>query len=202
MKFREIFRFELTYQLRRVWTWLYFAVVLLFSYQIAREAFANNVQPGYNFNGPWVVSNVMIFASMVGLMISTALSGDSAARDVHTRMYPLIYTTPVGKAAYLGGRFLAAFVLNASMLAIVPILLFMMAILRQGSATLLGPFHAASYLTPLLAIALPNAFIVTALLFTMAALSRRSMVSYLGSLGLFGATVLSWQLLAFGAWLS
>ena len=34
-----------------------------------------------------------------------------AARDVQTRMHPLTYTAPVSKADYLGGRFLAGFIL-------------------------------------------------------------------------------------------
>ncbi len=36
-------------------------------------------------------------------------------------MHPLIYTTPISKADYLGGRFLAAFVLNALILLAVPL---------------------------------------------------------------------------------
>ena len=41
------------------------------------------------------------------------LGGAAAARDVQTRMHPLTCTAPVSKADYLGGRFLAAFVLKA-----------------------------------------------------------------------------------------
>ncbi len=32
MKFREIFRFELAYQVRRVAVWLYFAVLLIVAF--------------------------------------------------------------------------------------------------------------------------------------------------------------------------
>lgn len=41
------------------------------------------------------------------------LGGAAAARDVQTRMHPLTCTALVSKADYLGGRFLAAFVLKA-----------------------------------------------------------------------------------------
>jgi ABC-type phosphate transport system permease subunit len=40
---------------------------------------------------------------------------------VQTRMHPLIYAAPISKADYLGGRFLAAFVLNAVILLAVPL---------------------------------------------------------------------------------
>jgi hypothetical protein len=41
------------------------------------------------------------------------VGGAAAARDVRTRMHPLTYTAPGSKADYVGGRFLAAFVLKA-----------------------------------------------------------------------------------------
>ena len=45
--------------------------------------------------------------------MATAVAGEAAARDVQTGMHSLTYTAPVNKIDYLGGRFLAAFVLNA-----------------------------------------------------------------------------------------
>ncbi len=50
------------------------------------------------------------------LLEAEPLAAVAAARDVETRMHPLLYTSPVGKAAYLGGRFLAAFTLGALMI--------------------------------------------------------------------------------------
>ncbi len=54
------------------------------------------------------------------VLVTAALAGDAATRDVQVRMEPLVYTTPVGKGAYLGGRLLAAFALNALVLLAVP----------------------------------------------------------------------------------
>ena len=96
-------------------------------------------------------------------------------------MDPLFYTTPVGKAAYLGGRFLAAFVLYAVILLAVPLGLLLAAVVPGPEAELIGPFRPAAYLGAYLFLALPNAFVATAFLFSMAALSRRAMASYLGS---------------------
>jgi len=64
-------------------------------------------------NAPFVIAAVTVFGSLMWLLVATAVAGDAAARDVETRMHPLTYTAPVSKADYLGGRFLAAFVLNA-----------------------------------------------------------------------------------------
>ena len=72
-------------------------------------------------NDPYFVASMTLLGSLMGLLIAPQLAGDAAARDVQTRMDPLFYTTPVGKAAYLRGRFLAAFILYAVVLLAVPL---------------------------------------------------------------------------------
>ena len=57
-----------------------------------------------------------VFGGLIWLLVAAAVAGEAAARDVATGMHPLTYTAPVSKAEYLGGRFLAAFVLNALIL--------------------------------------------------------------------------------------
>src|SRR4051812_13128494 len=107
-------RFEIGQQLRRPWTWLYFAALLAISFQIAIQGYTENARTGgYFFNAPFVIASITVVASAMGLLVSAAFAGDAGARDTQTRMYPLVYTSPVGEGAYLGGRFLAAFALNA-----------------------------------------------------------------------------------------
>jgi ABC-type transport system involved in multi-copper enzyme maturation permease subunit len=127
----------------------------------------------------------------MGLLIAPQLAGDAAARDVQTRMDPLVYTTPVGTAAYLFGRFLAAFILYAAVLSAVPLGLLLAAVVPGPEPELIGPFRPAAYFAAFLSFALPNAFITTAFLFSMAALSRRAMATYLGSLLLFSVVIFS-----------
>ncbi|HEX2092568.1 MAG TPA: hypothetical protein VHG28_09215, partial [Longimicrobiaceae bacterium] len=203
MKLGEIFRFEITYQSRRVSTWLYVAVLAGLTFHMAREAYVDNARSGgYFFNAPFVIAVVTLFGSLMGLLVPAALSGDVAARDVQTRMYPLVYTTPVGRAAYLGGRFLAAFALTALILLAVPVGLLLAVFVPGPEPELIGPFRPAVYLAAYLVLALPSAFVTSALLFSMAALSRRAMASYLGGVLLFVATLLSWQFVAvqLGMW--
>jgi hypothetical protein len=110
MKFREIFRFELAYQLRRVSTWVYFVVLFVFGFLIMR---AGTPADGVFLNTPAFVAFFTVMGGVIWLLLAGAVAGDAAARDVETRMHPLTYTAPVSKADYLGGRFLAAFVLNS-----------------------------------------------------------------------------------------
>ena len=111
MKFREIFRFEFLYQARRVRTWLYFGVLFVV---------ANRLRDG-GVNAPFTIAQETLLAGLLWILMAPAVAGSAAARDVQTRMHPLVYTTPISKADYLWGRFLAAFVLNALILLAVPL---------------------------------------------------------------------------------
>src|SRR4028119_1125616 len=105
MKFRKIFRFELTYQLRHVSTWLLLAVMLLFGFMILRMV---TLKEGTYLNAPGTIAFFTVFGSVIWLVIGGGIAGDAATRDVQTRMHPLTYTTPVNKVSYLGARFLSA----------------------------------------------------------------------------------------------
>jgi ABC-2 type transport system permease protein len=177
VKFREIFRFEFVYQARRVRTWLYFGVLFAVAY-LLRDG---------GINSPFTVAQETLLAGLLWILMGPAVAGSAAARDVQTRMHPLVYTTPISKADYLGGRFLAAFVLNALILLAVP--LGMLAALLFGTKSeTVGPFPPAVYFSAYGVLVLPTAFTFTAVQFSSAALRRRAVVSYLGTV-LFLVTV-------------
>jgi len=197
MRLLETARFEIAYQARRPWTWLYFAVLLALSLQIVLEAYTGGARDGgYAFNSPFVITSITVLTGAMGLLVSAALAGDAGARDVQTRMHPLLYTTPTSRRAYLTGRFLAAFVLNALVLTSVQLALLLSAVMPGLEPDLLGPFRPAAYLGAYFVYALPTAFATTALLFSLAALGRRAIASYLGAVLLFFASMFVWFIVA------
>ena len=175
MKLREIFRFEFVYQARRVRTWLYFAVLFAVAFQLRRGV----------VNSPFAIAQETILAGLLWVLMAPAVAGSAAARDAQTRMHPLVYTTPISKADYLGGRFLAAFVLNALILLAVPLGMLAALLLPGMEPEIVGPFRPAVYLSSYGVLALPTAFAFTAVQFSLAALKRRAVVSYLGSVLVF-----------------
>ncbi|NIR43332.1 MAG: ABC transporter permease [Gemmatimonadetes bacterium] len=181
MRLREIFRFELGYQLRRVPTWLYVAFLAFVAFVWTGENYLAYARNGdFFFGAPFVVAEVTVVLCVFWMLVAAYVAGDAAARDVETGMHPLTYTTPVRKADYLGGRFLAAFVLNALILLAV-LAGILLAVHAPGvEAEIRGPFRPAAYLTAYAFIALPNAFVATAIQFSFAALRRRAIASYLG----------------------
>jgi len=175
VKLREIFRFEFVYQARRVRTWLYFAVLFAVAFQLRRGV----------VNSPFAIAQETILTGLLWVLMAPAVAGSAAARDAQTRMHPLVYTTPISKADYLGGRFLAAFVLNALILLAVPLGMLAALLLPGMEPEIVGPFRPAVYLSSYGVLALPTAFAFTAVQFSLAALKRRAVVSYLGSVLVF-----------------
>ena len=186
MKLGGIFRFELGYQIRRPQTWAFIAAPALAAFFFIRDgALADAVRDDFWINSPSAVAGATLVACLLWLLIAPSIAGDAAARDVETRMDPLAYTVPVSRAEYLGGRFLAAFVLNAFILLITTVVA-LLAVYTPGlQGAAIGPFRPAAYLTAYGYVALPNVFIATAVQFSFAALTRRTRAAYLGSFLLF-----------------
>jgi ABC-2 type transport system permease protein len=181
VKFREIFRFEFVYQARRVRTWLYFAVLFAVAYGLRSGV-----------HSPFAIAQETILTGLLWVLMAPAVAGSAAARDVQTRMHSLVYTTPVSKTDYLGGRFLAAFVLNALILLAVPLGMLAALLFSGVKPEVVGPFPPAVYFSSYGVLSLPTAFTFTAVQFSLAALKRRAVVSYLGTVLFFvtvGATV-------------
>ena len=181
----EVLRFELAYQLTRVSTRIYFLLFLAFAGMAGFAFLLDARNDGYYFNAPIITIAVTVVASMVALLVIAGVASDAATRDHDVRLDALLYTTPLRKAAYLGGRFLGAFVVTAVLLLAVPLALIATSALPNLEPALIGPFRPGAYLASYFFFALPNAFVGTAILFSLAALTRRAIASYGGAIFLF-----------------
>lgn len=179
MKLWKIFRFEFTYLVRRVSTWLYLAVLLLFTLVMnLLTTPGDGVYPNNTFH----ITGITVIGGFIWLLMGAAVAGEAAARDVKMRMHLLTFTTRVTKLDYLAGRFLAAFTVNALLILSLPLGVLLSFYLPGMDGEELLPFRPAAYLNVYFLIALPNAFVATALQFSLAALSRQVMASYMASL--------------------
>ncbi|WP_276482515.1 ABC transporter permease/M1 family aminopeptidase [Paraflavitalea pollutisoli] len=186
MKLAAIIRFEMAYQLKRLATWLFFAVVGVVCFLLARENFlADAMYDDFYLNAPFVIAVISVFGCLIWLLAAAPIAGEAAARDVQTGMYALIYTLPISKGQYLVGRFIAAFLTNAIILLGVLAGIMLAVYLPGVDAKAIGPFRAVAYWHAYGVVCLPNAFIATALQFSLSALAGRTRASYAGSLILF-----------------
>lgn len=132
MKFWKIFRFEFAYQIRHLSTWLYLAVLLLFTFIMNLITTPGD---GVYANNTFHITAITVIGSLIWLVMGASIAGEAAARDVKLRMHLLLYSSPVTKFDYLGGRFLAAFTINAMLLFSLPLgmlLSFYMPVIDQG----------------------------------------------------------------------
>jgi ABC-2 type transport system permease protein len=194
MRFSEIFRYELGYRLRSASTWLYGAFLFLLAFYVVHVD--NGGSHTITGNAPFRVAEITaLFCGLFGMLVTAALFADAALRDRASRMDPLLFTTRLRPAEYLGGRFLAALLVNAGLLLATPLGLFIGSLMPYLQREGLGPNHLSTYVQPVLLFSLPNLVLVGALLFTIAVISRRAIAAYLGAIAFFAG-----YLVAAGLW--
>jgi hypothetical protein len=195
-KLRETVRYELWYQARRPATWLFVLILTPIVYQTTAEEIANAVGGGTPANAPFVLAMITRLGSALALLPIAVVAGEAAARDVMTRMTPLLYTAPVGRATYLGGRLVAALVLAALASAAIPLGILLALLASGATPDVLGPLRPATHLAAWTFVALPNAVVVAAFAFAAATVARRSMAAWVASAAFPIASLLCALLLA------
>ncbi|CAN5179852.1 hypothetical protein BH23BAC1_BH23BAC1_48710 [soil metagenome] len=183
MKFRQIFRFEFRYQLGSLSTWIYFFIAFMFPFWFS--AIGEPTDDAVYINSPSFFVFATVFTSVIWLLTAGTIAGHAAARDVQTGMYPLMYTTSVCKLEYLGGRFMAAFLLNALIHLVIPLGFFLSFYLRKEHPGQIGPFSLEAILSTYFYLSLPLAFYVTACQFSVSVVNRKAIAALLVSFLLF-----------------
>lgn len=185
MRLREVFRYELEHRLRSASTWIY-AVILFLVAVWMYLATADDSSAAALANAPERLAGAAVLPGMFGMLVSAALFGGAAVRDVAVGMEPLLYTSPLRKIEYLVGRFLAALAVNAVILVVIPLGALVATLLVGASdPEAVGPFQAAAYLQSYFVFLLPNLVVVGAILFTVAMLARQVIPVYLSAIGIF-----------------
>jgi len=197
--FWEFFTFELKFRVKSVSTYVYFLVWLTFAFLcVASENFGpiGSSNGKVLLNGPYAISYNYLFCSFFGVIVIAAIFGTSILRDFQRDTYQILFTKPVSKFSYLGGRWAGSFVTT----------LFAFSGMLLG--TWLGTFapwadhsritanHLWWHLQPFLSIVVIQIFFLGSLFFAVAALTRKIFIVYLQGVALFivyviGLTVFS-----------
>ncbi|RZK35120.1 MAG: hypothetical protein EOO57_09725, partial [Hymenobacter sp.] len=109
--FRNVFLFELRYRLRQPSTYIYFGVLFAigFIFMAVEETFFGPSTGGKVFkNAPDTLASLLMVGSMLAMFITASVVGTPIYRDDKEGITGLLYTTPLHKPAYLGGKFLAS----------------------------------------------------------------------------------------------
>ncbi|MEX0906964.1 MAG: hypothetical protein WD054_01440, partial [Gemmatimonadota bacterium] len=177
--FWPILSFELSYHLRRPVTYLYFAVLFLLAFfMIASDAVVIGEMGLVRRNAPYALAQMTVVLTAIGQVITTAIVGTALLRDFQLRTHELIFTTRVSRLGYLGGRFGGA--LAAMLIAFtgIPLGALVGSLMPWIDPDKLLPINLWWYVQPYLVLGLSNVLIVSALFFTVGALTRSLFAIY------------------------
>ena len=184
--FWEFFSFEVKFRLKSLSTYVYFGLWFVLSFlSVAAEDFGPVGNGKVLLNGPYASTLNQVLFCFFGLIVIAAIFGTAILRDFQRDTYQLIFTKPISKFAYLGGRWAGSFVTT--------VLVFSGLVLGEAAGTLapwadharIAPGHFWWYLQPFLSFTVIQIFFLGSLFFCVAALTRKLFVVYLQGVALF-----------------
>jgi ABC-type transport system involved in multi-copper enzyme maturation permease subunit len=186
--FREFFTFELKFRFKSLSTYIYFAVWFAFSFlDVASESFGpiGNSNGKVLLNGPYANIYNDIGISFFGIIVIAAIFGTSILRDFQRDTIQILFTKPISKFAYLGGRWAGSFV--ATVFAFSGLLFgeFLGTLAPWADHARIGANHLSWYLQPFFSIVVFQIFFLGSLFFLVAALSRKIFIVYLQGAAIF-----------------
>ncbi len=137
-----------------------------------------------NTNAP---SNLVLFVNVLSffaLFLVASMVANSVTRDFEIDSWQVVFSYPVSWRSYLLGRF------SGSLLAAILCYAFVIPGLILGvhgpwATGVAGPFHLTHYLYAFGVLAVPNLFVMSAILFTLSTLLRKSLFAYAGAVLIF-----------------
>ncbi len=197
--FWEFFTFELKLRAKSISTYVYFLLWFAFGFlSVASESFG---PVGFGngkvtLNGGYANTYNDVGIALFGVIVIAAIFGTSILRDFQRDTYQLIFTKPISKFAYLGGRWAGSFVTTVFAFSGTLWGTWLGTFAPWADHTRIAPNHLWTYLQPFLSIIVVQIFFMGSLFFTVAALTRKVVTVYVQGVALFivyviGLTVFS-----------
>ncbi|NNF94067.1 MAG: aminopeptidase [Altererythrobacter sp.] len=177
--FSKIMAFELRYQLRNPVFWVAAIIFFLLTFGAATS---DDIQIGsggnINANSPIAIVQTHLVLTLFFMFVSTAFVANVIVRDDDSGFGPMVRSTQVRKFDYLLGRFAGAFLAAALAFATVPLAIWLGSLMPWVDPETLGPNKLSYYASAYFLFALPGMFMVSALFFAVATMTRSMMYTY------------------------
>ena len=184
--FWEFFTFELKFRLRSVSTYVFFGLWFFLTFlSVAAEDFLNVGNDKVLLNGPFSTVILYMILSLFGIIVMSAIFGTSILRDFQRDTYQLIFTKPLTKIAYLGGRWAGSFVTTVFCFSGMVFGEVVGTYAPWADHTRIVHGHPGWYLQPFFSIVVVQIFFLGSLFFTIAALTRKLFIVYLQGVAFF-----------------
>lgn len=175
--------FEIGYQLRNPVFWVSVAIFFLIGFG---SAASNNMSlgtpPSIHENSPFAITIALGLLGLFYLFVITSFVANAVVRDDTTGFGPMIRATPVGRTSFLAGRFIGGLVIATLGFLAVPFGIAAGSAMPWVDPETVGPGGFMAYAWPFLIIAIPNLILSSALLFSLATITRSMLASYIGVL--------------------
>lgn len=193
--------FEFRSRLKLISTWVYFIVffALTMLWMAAAGGLFENANVAFGsgkvaVNSPFALAATTSVLGLFGTVVMAAIMGRAVQQDFEYRTQTFFFTAPIHKAQYLGGRFVGALGIVLVVFASIALGALCATALPGMDPSRLGPNRFAAYALPLLYVLLPNALLIGGVFFALAALTRRMLPVYVGSVLVIIGWLLSRQL--------
>jgi len=199
----SILAFEFSRRLRRISTYVYFLVFFGLGFLFVLMSGGAFAQATVDFGtggkvlvtSPFALNQIIMFVSFFGVIVVAAIAGQATYQDLDSNSTAFFYTAPITKFDYLGGRFLGALAIQIVIFTSVGFGAFVGTRMPWLDPARVGPQTAYSYLQPYFTMVIPNLIFISAIFFALAALGKKMLPVYAGSvillIGYFVASQLS-----------
>lgn len=194
--------FEFKTRVSRLSTWIYFLVffVLAMLWIAAAGGLFKDANISFGsgkvfVNSPFALAQTVSLLGMFGVIVMAAVMGRAVQQDAEYRSHHFFFTSPISKLEYLGGRFIGAFGVLLVIFASIGLGAWLATLLPGMDAERLGHNLWSAYLRPYALVLLPNALLIGCIFFVTAALTKKMLPVYIGSVLCLIGYLISLQLL-------
>ncbi|WP_435262577.1 M1 family aminopeptidase [Tenacibaculum sp. nBUS_03] len=180
--FKQLFNFEIYYQLKQRAFPIFVILFLAIGYFVGKQGFAPN---GVNYNSVYQVYFHTSLFTLGSVFIIMFFAISAMLRDKQHDMENLIYSSSIKKSHYFWSKFLGTFIFST--LAFSPFIVGYISgnYFSNLDPERLGNFKLLTYLQPWLYVVVPNIFICTTIIFSVSTLTKSSIATYISAVFLY-----------------
>ncbi|WP_226644017.1 ABC transporter permease/M1 family aminopeptidase [Microbulbifer variabilis] len=180
--FISVAKFEFHYQLRQP---VFYVTSLVFFLLTFGATTIDNIQIGGGggstlINSPFAIMQTLLVMCLFSIFITAAFAANPVLRDRDMKMDGIVFSTPVTKRDYLLGRFTGSFTVAFLVFSAAALGMLIGSWMPWLDPERLGPTQLSHYLQTLFVLILPTMLFCSAMFFSLAAITRSMMATYLG----------------------
>ena len=177
-----ITRFEIRYQLKNPVFWVAIAIFFLLGFGLtASENVRIGTGGGVHENAPSAIAIATAIFSLFYIFVVTAFVANAIVRDEASGFAPIVRATPVTRIQIVLGRFLGGLIIAYLGYLAIPLGMAVGSSMPWVDSETVGPQKLVYYAWAFALFALPNIFLISAILFALATNLRSMMAAYIGA---------------------